>query len=446
MLQSRQIAAVCMAIGLLFSAACGGEDEAEQPVAEQIPGLPELAYTDGHLTAEQRGLPLDEFDLQVLPGMRTHTPAEISALFDVVVINAPFVKWPAACAPQNDGTSVQPAAKVRQQLDAIRAAGVTSPTVAVNVDIMTPGRTNLYHVCFTEGANRPRFDVSEYQRQLKTAFSELAELDAVKYITIGIDMNVYYHATIDDSRQIDDYTNFILTYRDLFADLKEKRPDLKIGPGINYTYFRRLSMPEVATEYGFEQPAADASVNAKRAFDNTAAYYADKRLVEPLLANGRGGARQITADFLGLSFFPFPNTDPFNGEPEPSDDGARQAILDWYRPLHSLVTTNDSMAEIQLPIVVVQADWPEGEIKRPKKAAFLNVLKTALSPFTVEWFAWRRFSDLPDPEVGSPCAQFTRASDPSLSFPAEYCGSGIVDQYGTVEDENSVFRTLTIDP
>ncbi|MEE2755830.1 MAG: hypothetical protein VYA30_04180 [Myxococcota bacterium] len=433
-------------IGLFFSAACGDEEGAEQPVVEQIPELPELTYTEGHLTAAQRGLPLDEFDLQVLPGMRTHTPADISELFGVLVINAPFVKWPAACAPQNDGTAVQPAAKVREQLEAIRAAGVTTPTVAVNVDIMTPGRTNLYHVCFTEGAGQPRFDVSEYQRQLKTAFSDLAELEAVQYITIGIDMNVYYHATVDGSRQIDDYTNFILTYRELFDEIKSQRPDLKVGPGLNYTYFRRLSMPEVASEYGIEPPTADASISAKRAYDNSAAYYADKRIVEPLLANGRGASRQLTADFIGLSFFPFPNTDPFNGEPEPSDDDARQGIVDWYRPLHSLVTTSDSMAEVQLPIVVVQADWPEGEIKRPKKAAFLNVLKTALSPFAVEWFAWRRFSDLPDPEVGSPCAQFTRASDPSLSFPAEYCGSGIVDQYGTVEDENSVFRTLTIDP
>ena len=138
-----------------------------------------MTYTAGHLSVDQRALPLDRFDLQVLPGIRTHSVSEISELFGVVVINAPFVEWPAACAPASETNNVQPAAIVEERLSAIRAAGVVSPTVAVNVDNLTPGRSSMYHICFAEGANRPRFDVSEYQRQLSAAMMDLAEIGDV---------------------------------------------------------------------------------------------------------------------------------------------------------------------------------------------------------------------------------------------------------------------------
>ena len=98
-----------------------------------------------------------------------------------------------------------------------------------------------------------------------------------------------------------------------------------------------------------------------------------------------------------------------------------------------------------LPLVVPQMDWPEGRNKRPKKAKYLTTLKRALSGFTVEWASWRRFSDLPDPEDASPCDRFTETSIPQLKHPIDYCGSGMVDQYGTVEDADSVFLTLTTD-
>ena len=433
-------------LGLALLVGCGGDGDAEKPVPEAIPDMPSMTYTAGHLSVDQRALPLDRFDLQVLPGIRTHSVSEISELFGVVVINAPFVEWPAACAPASETNNVQPAAIVEERLSAIRAAGVVSPTVAVNVDILTPGRSSMYHICFAEGANRPRFDVSEYQRQLSAAMMDLAEIEDVKYITIGVDMNVYYHNEVDGERPADDYTNFMLTYQTLFDELKEKRADLKVGPGLNYAYFRSLAMSEIGGEYGYDRPDDDASAGAWDTFDTAASFFADRRLVEPLIATGTGANRVVKADYIGLSFMPFPNAYPFNGEPRPSDAEQLQRVIDWYRPLQHLVKVGVAEDAPTLPIVVTQADWPEGQIKRPKKAVFLETLKEVLSPFQVEWFAWRRFSDLPDPEVGSPCAQFTRSSDPEFSFPGEYCGSGMVDQYGTVEESDSVFRTLTENP
>ncbi|MGC6417267.1 MAG: hypothetical protein ACON3Z_09110 [Bradymonadia bacterium] len=446
MLAHRRISFWAPLLGLALLVGCGSDGEAEKPVPEAIPDMPSMSYSAGHLSVNQRALPLDRFDLQVLPGIRTHSVSEISELFGAVVINAPFVEWPAACAPASESNNVQPAAIVEERLSAIRAAGIESPTVAVNVDILTPGRSSMYHICFAEGASRPRFDVSEYQRQLSAAMMDLADIEAVKYITIGVDMNVYYHNEVDGERPADDYTNFMLTYQSLFDQLKEKRADLKVGPGLNYAYFRALAMSEIGAEYGYERPEDDASSKAWDTFDAAASYFADRRLVEPLIATGTGANRVVKADYIGLSFMPFPNAYPFNGEPRPSDAGQLQRVIDWYRPLQHLVKVGVAEDAPTLPIVVTQADWPEGQIKRPKKAVFLETLKEVLSPFQVEWFAWRRFSDLPDPEVGSPCAQFTRSSDPEFSFPGEYCGSGMVDQYGTVEESDSVFRTLTESP
>jgi hypothetical protein len=424
---------------------CGSEEEPEQPVPVAIPSIPTFTFGEGHLEVGQRGLALDQYDLQVLPGIRAVTTAEMSETFGRVVINAPFVQWPAVCAPTNDGPTLLPAAKVVERLAAIRAAGITTESVAVNVDILTPGRIDLYHVCFSEGAADARFDVAEYRRQLINAFTDLAGIDGVDYVTVGLDMNVYYHADIDGERRTDDYTNFLLLYREIFAAMKATNPDLRVGPGLNYTYFRGLTMDAVASEFGLEKPAEGASVGTRRAYMQAAAYYADKRTVEPFLVSGRGDARTVTADFVGLTFLPFTNTAPYNGEPAPSEAAAQQLVDEWHAPLHTIA---DIGGDTPMTIVVPQADWPEGAIRRPKKASYLATLKRALSPFQLGWLAWRRFSDLPDPDVGSPCAQFTRANDPALNFSPreEYCGSGAVDQYGTIEDENSVYRTLTQTP
>jgi len=422
---------------------CGETPEAEQPKPDVIPTIPALEYNEGHLTVAQRGLPLDRYDMQVLPGMRDTSPEEISMQFGLLVLNLPLISWPASCAPINDGPMLLPAAKVAERIQTIRAGGVTIEDIAINVDILTPGRSALYHVCFAEGASEARFDVAEYRRQLVSAFTALAGVDGVKYVTVGIDMNIYYHAEIDGDRRTDDYTNWVLMYREIYEAMKAVNPDLMVGPGLNYTYFRGLTMDAVAAEIGLEKPASDANAKVQKAYLEAAAFHADKRTVEPFLVSGRNASRKVTADFLALSFMPFTNTSPYNGEPAPSDEAAQQEVLDWHLPLHTLSAIDE---ETMIPLVVAKVDWPEGALKRPKKAGYLATVKKAVSPFNVLWLSWQRFSDLPDPAMGSPCAQFTRASDEALRHKPEYCGSGIVDQYGTIEEDNSVFRTLVIEP
>jgi len=71
----------------------------------------------------------------------------------------------------------------------------------------------------------------------------------------------------------------------------------------------------------------------------------------------------------------------------------------------------------------------------------LALLKSAISPYSLEWLSWRRFSDLPrDPPESSACARFTQGGSDgaTLRYSSDYCGSGVVDQYGSIEENDSV--------
>ena len=89
-------------------AGCGGDEEAEQPIPDTFPTLPSVDYTEGHLAAEQRGLPLDRYDLQVIQGIPELGPDALNAAFGVLVLNVPYQDWPALCTPTQDATRAAP--------------------------------------------------------------------------------------------------------------------------------------------------------------------------------------------------------------------------------------------------------------------------------------------------------------------------------------------------
>jgi len=421
--------------------ACGDGAEPEVPIPVVVPDIPTLSHDAGHLEVAQRGLPLDRFDLQVLPGIRDYTVQDISNLFGVVVINVPFIDRNDVCVRSADAAPLLPAQAVAARLADIRDAGVTTPSVAVNVDLLTPERTELYHVCLAEGAPAARFDVPEYRRQVVQAFKELAAIEGVDYVTVGMEMNAYYHNLFQGELRDDDYSNFVLVYREIYAEMKAVNPDLKVGPGMSYTEFRTRSMDAAADE--LQIPTPSFGEDGYDGYVRLASALAFERTIQPFLQNGVGNNAQRTADYLGLTFLPFPESQPYFGDPQGSGGDELQAQLAWHDPIAVLTGFGGENA---LPIAVVQADWPEGLLKRPKKAEYLKVLKQALSPHTLEWLSWRRFSDLPrEPAESSACARFTQGGGESttLRYSSDYCGSGVVDQYGSIEDSNSVFRTLT---
>jgi hypothetical protein len=413
----------------LALAACGEGVEAEKPVPDTFPTIPSIEHTEGNLAVAQRGVALDRYDLQVIQGIPELSAEQLNGLFGVLVLNVPFQDWPALCTPVSDATQASPANQVEMRLAEIRAAGVNIEKVAVNVDIMTPARSALHHVCFTEGAGDARFDVPEYRARLIDSFTALARNEAITHITVGLEMNRYYHLTLDEKRRTDDYSNWVITYRDIYAAIKEVNANILVGPGLSWSFFRGRTMPEMAEEYGFDAIQGIES-----------GYLAYTRTVEPLLVNGRAPNQVRTADFLGLSFMPIVNDEPYNGDPSPEEDSELNTLLEWHHLIDVLVRVSDTET---LPLVVPQMDWPEGQNKRPKKAKYLATLKRALSGFNLEWASWRRFSDLPDPAEASPCDRFTETSVPQLKHPRDYCGSGMVDQYGVVDEVDSVFTTLT---
>lgn len=405
--------------------ACGEETVPEEAPVEPLPMLPPVGSAPGHWATAQRGVTLDEDDLQIVNTPPTGILAgDLRAAFDVVVLDRPYVD---SLATRCLTPAMAPAAQPRQTAEALLAAfrakdsALTWDRVAVNVDLLTPDRSALLNVCFEEGGDNanPRFDVVEHRRSIIAAFEALAGLPDVAYITVGLDMNQYYHTRVADEQRVDDYTNYVTLYREVYAAIKAVNADVKVGPGISWSVFRTLTVPEVARAHDLEADSLEALVLAHR------------QTIQPLLTAGRGGAG--TADYLAITMRPQVSIEPFRGSPGGEDDPeAREAILEWYRPV-GLVAGN-------LPVVLPVIDWPELGAGA-KNGAYLETLKTALSGVNVEWAAWHRMSDLPRDSL---CTKYTGRPDP-LDYPETYCVSGMFNSSGDA-DTRGVLEAFTQDP
>ncbi len=402
--------------------ACSEETVPEEAPVEPLPALPPVGAAPGHWAAAQRGVALDGDDLQIVNTPPTGiSAADLRAAFGVVVLNRPYVDSLATrCLSPAMALATQPRQTAEALLAAFRAkdTALTWDRVAVNVDLLTPDRSALLNVCFEEGGDNvnPRFDIVEHRRSVIAAFEALAGLPDVAYITVGLDMNQYFHTRVADAQRVDDYTNYVTLYREVYAAIKAVNADVKVGPGISWSVFRTLTVPEVARDHGLEADSLEALVLAHRL------------TIQPLLTDGRGGPR--AADYLGISMRPQVSLEPFRGSPGGEDDPeARAAILEWYRPV--------GLVAGDLPVVLPVIDWAELGAGA-KNGAYLETLKTALSGVNVEWAAWHRMSDLPRDSL---CTKYTGRPDP-LDYPETYCVSGIFNSSGDA-DTRGVLETFT---
>lgn len=404
-----------LALGLLGLPACDdGGDTGPRPPPVTLPDEPAPTYGAGDFTDAQRGIALDEDDFAVLTpnGAAGIGVNELGSSFTRLVVNRPYVDWRASiCADPDDAALYQPKAITERLLERLQAEkGVSFNDIAVNVDLLSPGRRDLVFVCY--GDDKPRFDVPAHRQAITQAFLDLSDVPGVKAITVGLEMNRYYHLLTDTGRPlVDDYSNFITLYRAVYKAIKARHPDIQVGPGVSYAVFVRRTVPEIAEELGLDETGMEAY------------YRAWQRTIEPLLKD-RAGA---TADYIGISMIPFQSEPPFDGVPRYVDasgneEEAQDDIREHYRRLPVFAGG--------LPVALPQIDWASGAGNANLKARYLQSLKNALSGVNVAWAAWRRTSDLPATDDASPCAKYTEAREPTLAYPDDYCTAGLVSESG----------------
>lgn len=395
-------------LALCGLAACDEESTPSGPTPPTVtlPEEPEAPAGAGHLAVAQRGLTLDLDDFAVitesdLAGISTQ---EIRDKFGRLVVNRPYVDWRASvCVDSDQAATYQPRGQLEQLLDQLEAQkGLTFERIAVNVDLLSPARQDLMFVCY--GADQPRFDVVPHREAVVAAFEDLARVPGVDYITVGLEMNRYYHLRVNDQRVIDDYTNFVTLYRDVYAAIKAVNSDINVGPGLSWATFQNRTVPEIAEELNLDETGMEAF------------YRAWQRTVLPLI----GASNARTADFVGVSMIPFVQEGPFDGMPAPPDAGDQADITEYYRRLPVFADG--------LPVVFPQVDWP-ASVRGPK-GDFLGTLKAAVSHVDLVWMAWLRTSDLPNTADASPCAKYTQAREPTLAYPQDFCTAGLVSDAG----------------
>lgn len=402
-------------------AACDDEPAPTGPTPPTVtlPEEPDAPVGAGHLAVAQRGLTLDLDDFAVitesdLAGISTD---EVRSAFGRLVVNRPYVDWRASvCVDSDQAATYQPRAQLEQLIDQLDAQkGLSFDRIAVNVDLLSPARQDLMFVCY--GADDPRFDVIPHREAVIAAFEDLARVPGVDYITVGLEMNRYYHLRIDDARVIDDYTNFVTLYRDVYAAIKAVNGDINVGPGLSWATFQNRTVPEIAEELDLDETGMEAFFRAWQ------------RTVLPLIGQGNGR----TADFIGLSMIPFVQEAPFDGMPAPADAGDQEDIIEYHRRLPVFADG--------LPVAFPQVDWP-GALRGPK-GDYLRTLKSAVAHIDLAWLAWQRTSDLPNTADASPCAKYTQAREQTLAYPQDFCSAGLVTDAGA---RKPVLDELLVNP
>lgn len=390
------------------------ESAGERPTA---PSIAEQTYGPGSWSVAQRGVPMDPEDLDIVLDTETTvgiTPEQLSTQFGRVVINAPYVDCRRTDCPVPTATAAQyqPKATVESFKQILDDRGIQFDEIAVNVDLLQPNRRGLQTVRFDLSGDAPRFDVAEHRDALIAAFEDLAEVDGIAYITVGLEMNRWYHLKdADGNLQHDDFLNFVGLYAEIYRAIKAKNSDIKVGPGISWAVFMNQMVPEMDLELRAEAWTAEAETEAVAV---EARWRAWSRSVAPLLGEGNGNA-----DFLAVSMIPFTDQAPFNGDP--GYVGREEAMKAYFHEL----------SRAGLPIVIPQIDWAT---QGGSKADFLRNVKQSTGNLDIEWAAWRRLSDLTNTEGASVCLGFT-----SQGFPEDYCSSGLFNKSGAARDVLSVF-------
>lgn len=406
----------------LVAVACDDESSSSAP-SVTVPPAPE--YSPGHWAVDARGVAIDDEDIKIFgSGIDADT---IGSDFGFLVLNRPYVDNPTGCPSGAQVPQVQPLATAERFLSAAAARGVDFDDIAVNVDLLVPRRNGLLHAC---PPDKPRFDDPAHRESVVEAFEDLAGLDGVRSITVGLDMNAYYHLELDGERMADDYSNYVTLYREVYHAIKAVNADIKVGPGLSWATFMRLTVPEIADEYGITDVPASKVLADPFLFE--AVQIAARRTVWPLLdARNEAGERVSIADFVGFSIIPRQNEAPFNGNPQAD----RAEVLAHYRYM-------DEVAKGR-PVVLPQIDWEtQSRASANSKATFLTAFKEAVSHVNIAWVAWRRLANVPELDgASSPCRRFTEAQDPRLNYSIDYCYAGLINDLGQVQGAYNILTT-----
>lgn len=413
----RRLLMPTLALAAWTSGCDDGGTAGPKPPPVSLPDEPNPTYGPGHLTVAQRGLALDLEDFAVLtPAGSTAgiSVSELGTTFPRLVINQPYVAFRnQSCVDADEALAQLPRAQAEAFVaDLETETGVRFDEIAVNVDLLTPARTSLFFVCY--GEDKPRFDVVAHREALIGAFRDLAGMANVKHITVGLEMNRYYHLRSPEDRPLfDDYSNFVTLYREIYRTIKEENSAIQVGPGVSYAMFMRRTVPAIAEELDLEE-------------DSLEAYYrAWQRTIEPLLKTNGG---EVTADFIGVTMTPFQSEAPFDGTPRFVDAAGVETedqddIRAYFRRMPIFAGG--------LPVVIPQVDWASGAGSANLKARFLESLKNGLSGVNIAWLAWRRTSNLPGDVGGSNiCAKYTESLVNDFKHPADFCTAGVVNESG----------------
>ena len=427
--------ALIMTLSLLGALACDEGalpqlDGPTSPIEDSAFVLPpsqaQASNPEGHWPRELRSVAMDIDDRLVM----RNSADEINERLGKLTLNLPLLSRVTNqdCVALNRAEMIEPRATLERQLEQIRAEGVTIDELVVNVELLTPKRAGIYHTCL--GGVGPIYYNPEHRAHVLSALQDLAELDGLSAVTIGVELNAYYHLNNISTGQSArwDYPNLVSLYHEAYTLMKELNPELMIGPGLSWTKLMNQTTPEVA-----EELSLDLEDRNQR---ELALELALKRSVWSLLVNDEG---ELMADFVGVSLVSKQGEVPFEGnaEREQGDITAYFAQVGLMgAPLHPI----DRSPLPSLPLAFSQLDWSSpNNANASGKGPYLERLKVALAHISPLFVSWLRLSDLPtQPASTSVCGGYT--SEPK-SYPETFCYAGLFDSSGVAREAWELFTS-----
>ena len=422
----RFVAAACLSLFV----ACG-QDPLPQidpekpllPIQELTIEDQTVGQEDGHWDKTKRAVTIDEQDIITLNSAK----AKIEEAFGALVINVPLIdkRTGEDCLTGMRASDASPEKTVPRIIDQIAAKNLSFDKIIVQVDLMSPDRTLLYHQCLEEsGSSRPNFYLEELRRETLSAFEGLARLTEIDSVVIGLELNTYEH--FDSTMGVNytwDYINFIDMYREIYSKMKTLNQDLKIGPSFGWSTFQLKTIPKLAEEFKLDTANAEENLILHE--------LALRQSIWPFIASEDG----VSADFVGVSLIPDNASPPYLGSPAPEDENA---VLQFYKNI-PLLSHHPELSS-PLPLAFTMLDWITiNNANGGQKVQYVQSLKKALSNIDPQWVAWRRLSNIPeDPPETSPCRTVM-----NQGHDIDFCYAGLLDYNGQTRN---IWDEFTINP
>ena len=196
------------------------------PLDQPTVTLDSLGEGPGHWSKEQRGITLDEEDRVALPRRLTEVNEDFGFLVVTRPLITPEVNLP--CYNEAQGIPQQPRNQIQNVISGLQSTGVSHEKVAANIDLLRPDRQSLYSLCLSNGTNNADFADAQYRLDTLKAFTDLARVSNLKSITVGLDMNAYYHLSDSNLNHRWDYANFIFLYHEIYDAIKEVNSEIQV--------------------------------------------------------------------------------------------------------------------------------------------------------------------------------------------------------------------------